>query len=445
MAFFISACMNTHPTSNKKVQRAWVMYDWANSVYSLVITSTIFPVYYNSVTKGVDGSDTVSFFGWEVINTVLYSYSISFSFLVIALLAPLLSGIADASGNKLNFMKFFVYLGSLSCISLFFFTGENLEFGIICSVIASVGFSGSIVFYNSYLPEIAKEEEFDMLSAKGFAFGYIGSVILLIFNLLMIQQPDWFGMPTGSFAPRFSFLVTGIWWIGFAQIPFRALPNNPYKKSISADYLLKGYREINAVFKELRAMPVVNRFLASFFFYSMGVQTVMYLAASFGDKELGMPGDQLILTVLIIQLVAIGGSYFFAFVSRRFGNKTSMVIMILIWMGICVAAYFVNSVYQFYTLAFVVGLVMGGIQSLSRSTYAKLIPTTTTDHASFFSFFDLTEKVAVVLGTATYGAIEQLTGSMRNSALFLVLFFVLGMIFLSRLNLPKREAVATRT
>jgi UMF1 family MFS transporter len=445
MAFFISACMNTHPTSNKKVQRAWVMYDWANSVYSLVITSTIFPVYYNSVTKGVDGSDTVSFFGWEVINTVLYSYSISFSFLVIALLAPLLSGIADASGNKLNFMKFFVYLGSLSCISLFFFTGENLEFGIICSVLASVGFSGSIVFYNSYLPEIAKEEEFDMLSAKGFAFGYIGSVILLIFNLLMIQQPDWFRMPTGSFAPRFSFLVTGIWWIGFAQIPFRALPNNPYKKSISADYLLKGYREINAVFRELRAMPVVNRFLASFFFYSMGVQTVMYLAASFGDKELGMPGDQLILTVLIIQLVAIGGSYFFAFVSRRFGNKTSMVIMILIWMGICVAAYFVNSVYQFYSLAFVVGLVMGGIQSLSRSTYAKLIPTTTTDHASFFSFFDLTEKVAVVLGTATYGAIEQLTGSMRNSALFLVLFFVLGMIFLSRLNLPKREAVATRT
>ena len=445
MAFFISAFMNTQSTSNKKVQRAWVMYDWANSVYSLVITSTIFPVYYNAVTQGVDGSDKVSFFGWEVVNTVLYSYSISFSFLVIALLAPLLSGIADASGNKLNFMKFFVYLGSLSCISLYFFTGENLEFGIICSVLASIGFSGSIVFYNSYLPEIAKEEEFDMLSAKGFAFGYIGSVILLIFNLLMIQQPDWFGMPTGSFAPRFSFLVTGIWWIGFAQIPFRALPNNPYKKSISADYLLKGYREINAVFRELRAMPVVNRFLASFFFYSMGVQTVMYLAASFGDKELGMPGDQLILTVLIIQLVAIGGSYFFAFVSRRFGNKTSMVIMILIWMGICVAAYFVNSVYQFYTLAFVVGLVMGGIQSLSRSTYAKLIPTTTTDHASFFSFFDLTEKVAVVLGTATYGAIEQLTGSMRNSALFLVLFFVLGMIFLSRLNLPKREAVATRT
>jgi UMF1 family MFS transporter len=432
--------MNTTIPSSKKVQNSWVMYDWANSVYSLVITSTIFPVYYNSVTQGVDGSDRVSFFGWEVINTVLYSYSISFSFLVIAILAPLLSGIADASGNKLNFMKFFVYLGSLSCAALFFFTGDNLEFGIFCSVLASIGFSGSIVFYNSYLPEIAKEEEFDLLSAKGFALGYIGSVILLVFNLVTIQHPEWFGMPSGSFAPRFSFLVTGLWWVGFAQIPFRVLPNNPYKKSISSDYLWRGYREVSLVFKEIRSMPVANQFLASFFFYSMGVQTVMYLAASFGDKELGLPGDQLILTVLIIQFVAIGGSYLFAFISRRVGNKLSLVTMVLIWMGICVAAYFVNNVGQFYSLAFVVGLVMGGIQSLSRSTYAKLIPTTTTDHASFFSFFDITEKIAVVLGTFTYGAIEQMTGSMRNSALFLVVFFVIGLLFLSRVALPKRQA-----
>jgi UMF1 family MFS transporter len=431
--------MNISSPSSKKVQSAWAMYDWANSVYSLVITSTIFPVYYNAVTQGLDGSDLVSFFGWEVVNTVLYSYSISFSFLVIALLAPLLSGIADASGNKLNFMKFFVYLGSLSCAALFFFTGENLEFGILCSVLASIGFSGSIVFYNSYLPEIAKEEEFDLLSAKGFALGYIGSVILLVFNLLTIQHPEWFGMPAGSFAPRFSFLLTGLWWVGFAQIPFRVLPNNPYKKSISSDYLLKGYREVALVFRELRSIPVANQFLASFFFYSMGVQTVMYLAASFGDKELGLPGDQLILTVLIIQFVAIGGSYLFAFISRKVGNKASLMTMVLIWMGICIAAYFVNNVNQFYSLAFVVGLVMGGIQSLSRSTYAKLIPASTTDHASFFSFFDMTEKVAIVLGTFTYGAIEQLTGSMRNSALFLVVFFVIGLVFLSRVALPKRQ------
>jgi len=430
-------------SSSKKVQGAWAMYDWANSVYSLVITSTIFPVYYNAVTMRADGSDRVSFFGWEVVNTVLYSYSISFSFLIIALLAPRLSGIADASGNKLKFMKFFVYLGSTSCAGLYFFTGENVEFGIICSILASIGFSGSIVFYNAYLPEIAKVEEFDLLSAKGFALGYPFLYIEYPINLLTIQNPEWFGIPEGSYAPRISFLVTGLWWVGFAQIPFRVLPNNPYKKSLPSKFILKGYQEITQVFHQVKRSPVTNRFLAAFFFYSMGVQTVIYLAASFGDKELGMPGDKLILTVMIIQFVAIGGSYLFAFISRRLGNKTSLISMVFIWIGICVAAYFVVSINQFYALAFVVGMVMGGIQSLSRSTFAKLIPAQTTDHASFFSFFDITERIAVVLGTFSYGIIEHFTGSMRNSALFLGVFFVLGIIFLSRLSLPKQELKST--
>lgn len=413
------------------------MYDWANSVYSLVITSTIFPVYYNSVTKGLDGSDLVSFFGWEVVNTVLYSYSISFSFLIIAILSPLLSGIADASGKKLSFMKFFAYLGSISCIGLFFFDGDNLEFGIICSVLASIGYAGSIVFYNAYLPEIAEEQEYDFLSARGFALGYIGSVILLIFNLLLIQFPDWFGISEGTFAPRFSFLITGIWWAAFSQIPFRILPKNPYKKKIQSEFLLKGYQEIRKVLSQVRDMPVMKRFLASFFFYSMGVQTVMYLAASFGDKELGLPGDQLILTILIIQFVGIGGSYLFAFISKVFGNKSSLLVMILIWIGVCGAAYFVYSVYEFFALAFVVGLVMGGIQSLSRSTFSKLIPIDTTKHASFFSFYDVTEKLAIVIGTFTYGAIEQWTGSMRNSSLSLGLFFFVGLGFLLMVKIPK--------
>jgi UMF1 family MFS transporter len=425
--------------NNKKIQNSWAMYDWANSVYSLVITSTIFPVYFNSVTKSSDGSDLVSFFGFEMINTVLYSYSISFSFLVIALISPLLSGIADASGKKLQFMKFFAYLGSAACVGLFFFDGSNLEWGIICSVMASIGYAGSIVFYNAYLPEISEESEFDMLSAKGFALGYIGSVLLLIINLLMIQFPTWFMIPEGSFAARFSFLITGIWWAGFSQIPFRNLPKNPYKKQIKKEFLLKGYREIRKVFLEVRSNSVMTRFLASFFFYSMGVQTVMYLAASFGDKELGLPGDQLILTILIIQFVAIFGSYTFAYVSKIYGNKASLVIMVLVWVIICGAAYFVYTAYEFFALAFVVGLVMGGIQSLSRSTFSKLIPETTTDHASFFSFYDVSEKMAIVLGTLSYGLIEQMTGSMRNSSLAMGLFFMAGLGFLLLVSIPKKE------
>lgn len=425
--------------NKNKIQGAWAMYDWANSVYSLVITSTIFPVYYNSVTKAIDGSDVVDFFGWKVVNTVLYSYSISFSFLVIALISPLLSGMADASGRKLTFMKIFAYLGSIACVGLFFFDGTNLEFGVLCSVLASIGYAGSIVFYNAYLPEISEEHEYDFLSARGFALGYIGSVLLLVLNLLMIQFPDWFGLPEGSMAARISFLITGLWWAGFAQIPFFYLPKNPYKKRITNQLLLRGYREIRTVFYEVRRKSVLKRFLAAFFFYSMGVQTVMYLAASFGDKELSLPGDQLILTILIIQFVAIIGSFLFAWVSKQYGNKLSLVIMVLIWTIICGAAYYVYSVTEFFMLAVVVGMVMGGIQSLSRSTFSKLIPEETTNHASYFSFFDVTEKLAIVIGTFTYGAIEQWTGSMRNSALFLGIFFLVGLGFLILVRIPRKD------
>ena len=431
--------------NKKKVQNGWAMYDWANSVYSLVITSTIFPVYYNSVTKAADGGDLVNFFGFEMINTVLYSYSISFSFLIIALISPLLSGIADSTGKKLSFMKFFAYLGSISCIGLYFFDGDNLEFGIIASVLASIGYAGSIVFYNAYLPEISEESEYDFLSAKGFALGYIGSVILLVLNLLMIQFPSVFMLPDDGVAARLSFLITGVWWAGFAQLTFRVLPKNPFGKNVTKEILAKGYMEIRKVFLEVRKIGVMNKFLASFFFYSMGVQTVMYLAASFGDKELGLPGDQLILTILIIQFVAIGGSYLFAFISKKFGNKLSLVIMVIIWVFICGAAYYVYDVYEFFALAFVVGLVMGGIQSLSRSTYSKLIPRNTTDHASYFSFYDVTEKLAIVLGTFSYGVIEQLTGSMRNSSLSLGIFFLVGLGFLLLVTIPKKELTIPTT
>lgn len=425
--------------TSKKIQNAWAMYDWANSVYSLVITSTIFPVYFNSVTKGLNPVDKVDFFGFQIINTVLYSYSISFSFLIIAITSPILSGIADASGKKLQFMKFFAYLGSFSCIALFFFDGNNLEWGICFSVLASVGYAGSIVFYNAYLPEITSPDKYDILSAKGFALGYIGSVILLVVNLLMIQFPSWFMLSDGGMAARLSFLITGVWWAGFSQIPFRVLPQNPYGKDIKKEFLLKGYQEIRKVWNEVKQIKVMYRFLASFFFYSMGVQTVMYLAATFGDKELGLPGDQLILTILIIQVVAIGGSFLFAYISERFGNKISLVIMVLIWVGICGGAYFVYTVYEFFALAFVVGLVMGGIQALSRSTFSKLIPRNTTEHASYFSFYDVTEKLAIVLGTFSYGFIEQMTGSMRNSTLSLGIFFLVGLGFLLLVTIPKKE------
>jgi UMF1 family MFS transporter len=412
------------------------MYDWANSVYAIVIKSSIFPVFYNTATQNAFNGDIVDFFGFQFVNTALYSFAISFSFLVVAIISPLLSGIADYSSSKKSYMKFFTYLGAISCIGLFFFTGENVEWAIICSILASIGYTGSIVFYNSFLPIIATPDRHDMISAKGFSLGYIGSILLLIINLICISNPQWFGLDNTALIARFSFLTVGLWWMGFAQITFKSLKESNRSIDYSRSIIINGYREIHKVFKELKSQPILKYYLTSFFFYSMGVQTVMYMAASFGSKELNLPGNKLILTIIIINALAIIGSYAFAYLSKKRTNKFSLMNMLAIWVGVCIYAYFVYTDYQFYILAFVVGLVMGGIQSLSRSTYSKIMPQNTPDKASYFSFYDVTEKLAVVIGTFSYGFIEQWTGSMRNSTIALGLFFAVGIGFLLMVRIP---------
>ena len=427
--------------NNPRVIKAWCLYDWANSVYNLVITSTIFPVYYIAVTSSGD-SDLVDFFGFSLPNTVLYSYSLSFSFLVVAAMQPFLSGIADYSGNKKNFMKFFTWLGALSCICLFFFDGENVEYGITCSVLASIGYGGALVFYNSFLPEIATYDRYDNISAKGFSYGYVGSVLLLIFNLVMIQKPEWFGLTPGNLPAKISFLTVGVWWIVFAQITFYYLPENSTGKKIGMQQLLNGYNEIRKVWFSIAQLPDLKMYLKSFFFYNTGVQTIMYMAAAFGGKELKLSGGKLIITILIIQIVAILGSFIFAKLSEKKGNRFSLSTMVIMWIFICIWAYFLQSEFQFYALAFSVGLIMGGIQALSRATYTKLIPSNTIDHASYFSFYNVTYNISTVIGTFAFGLIELLTGNMRYSALSLAGFFVIGLIFLLKVNIPRSEKEA---
>lgn len=421
--------------NNKKVIRAWCFFDWANSVYSLVIISTIFPIYYNNVTT-TPGSGYIVFFGLRIVNSVLYSYALSLSFLLIALFLPLLTGIADYSGRKKLFMQIFTYLGGMACMALFFFKGTNIEFGIIVVVIASIAFSGSLVFYNSFLPEIASFDRYDKVSAQGFAYGYAGSVLLLVFCLLLIQMPELFGLKSALISTKLSFVLVGIWWIGFAQISFYHLPSNPYKKRHGQNYFLNGYKEISKVWTSLKSLPSLKQFLLAYFFYNMGVQTVMYLATLFAGKELNMEGGELIVTILIIQIVAIAGSLLFAKLSSVKGNKFSLITLVLIWVLICLAAYGVGNKDEFYALASAVGLVMGGIQSLSRATYSKLIPSKTVAHASYFSFYDVTSNVSIFVGTFAYGLIEAITGNMRNSALALAVFFIIGLFLLLSLKIP---------
>ena len=424
--------------NNKKIINAWCMYDWANSVYSLTITTAVFPVYFLAMTENVLTNNKVNFLGWNVTNSVLYSYALSFAFLLSACLSPILTSIADYSGRKKSFMRFFCYLGSISCIYLYFFTKDNVTLSLIAFVLAGIGYSGSIVFYNSFLPEIATDEMADKVSAKGFAFGYVGSVILLVFNLAMIQKPEWFGMAQNTTMPaRISFLSVGIWWFIFAQYSFYYLPSNVFKKSSSGNLIIKGFQELKTVLTEIKVQTFLKKFLISFFFYNMGVQTVMYMATIFGKQELNLPTATLIQVILIIQIIAIVGANLFAKVSGKYGNIKAIIAVIVIWIIVCVTAYFVKSESQFYILAVIVGFVMGGIQSLSRSTYSKLIPQDTENHASYFSFYDVMDKVSTFVGTLMFGVIAELSGGMRNSTLALSAFFIIGMILLW--NIPSKK------
>jgi UMF1 family MFS transporter len=471
-------------TASKKVITGWAMYDWANSVYNLVITTTFFPIYFTAATHHFFKSDTIPFLGHSFANSSLYSYSLAAAYLIIALFYPILTSIADTRGNKKNFMRFFCYMGALGCSLLYFFDGSNLGLGIGCFILASMGYVGSLVFYNAYLPEIAAPEDQDRVSAKGYAYGYIGSVILQIIGFILvltIQKDPFLG-------PRLTFLLVGIWWAGFAQLTFAALPTVRRAEVKKRNVLTAGFAEVRKVYNEVKKMAVLKRYLRGFFFYSMGVQTVMMAATLFGSKLLGLEDTKLIVTVVLIQLVAIVGAVWMSRLSARFGNIRVLMGVIVLWILMCVSAYItagraenlkpfhdkiaelkqqkedlfarkakMSAVdfdiedakvegelsrwqhdlaphqepieYSFYALALGVGLVMGGIQSLSRSTYSKLMPETK-DTASYFSYYDLTEKFAIVIGMFSFGLIDDMTGSMKNAILFLIFFFVIGLIWL---------------
>lgn len=414
-------------TAAPKVVRSWAMYDWANSVYNLVITTTFFPAYYAAVTAVTQEqfAKGVTFLGRTYVNTEIKDYVLAAGFLLIAALSPILSSIADYKGNKKLFMRFFCYLGATSCALLYFFNADNVSFGLLCFMMAGIGFYGSQVFYNSYLPDISSEADRDRISAKGYTYGYIGSVILQLIGFALVMSLD-----DKAHALQITFLLVGIWWIGFAQIPFKHLPISPASERKSKKhFLINGFHELKIVWDQLIHLPVLKRFLAAFFFYSMGVQTVMLVAIDFGIKVLQLPNDRLIITAVIIQLVAIAGAIGMSKLSEAYGNIRILIFTVLLWISVCIGGYFVTTVNEFYLLASLVGLVMGGIQSLSRSTYSKFMPETK-DTTSFFSFYDITEKIAIVVGLFSFGWIEGLTGNMRNSILVLIAFFVMGLIFL---------------
>ena len=431
-------------TASKKVVNGWAMYDWANSVYNLVITSTIFPAYYEAVTG--DGNentliDKIKIGEYEFSNTALYNYILAIAFVIVAIMSPILSSIADYRGNKKQFLRFFCTMGSLSCASLYFFDSDHIMGGLISVIIACVGFWSSLVFYNSYLPEIAAPEDRDRISAKGFMMGYIGSVLLQIICFVFVLKPELFGITVGK-ASQISFLLVGVWWVSFGWLAISRLPaSKGVKGAHSKNLITQGYKELHKVWLELKTQPLLKQFLLSFFFYNMGVQTIMLAATLYGKSELNIPTTNLIIAILIIQLVAIPGAHLMAKLASKWGNFNTIMVAILIWIGGCIIGYYLprNGLIPFYGLSIIVGFVMGGIQSVSRSTYSKLMPETH-DTTSYFSFYDVTEKVAIVIGMFSFGFINEITGSQRNSVLALCIFFIIGFVLLYRTSKLKGHA-----
>lgn len=437
---------------SKKLLNAWAFYDWANSVYTLTIASSIFPIFYSSLFLGDE--KIVHAFGFAFKSTALIAYVTAFTFLVVAFTSPLLSGIADYVGNKKSFMKFFCYMGGLGCIGLYFFSIENIYMGLLFYFMGLMGYWGSLVFYNSYLPDIAFPEQQDKISAKGFSMGYIGSVILLLINLGMVMFPDWFGFDIGEtadekaeasrLAMRYSFIMVGLWWILFSQYSFYVLPkgvSNGHK--VTKDVIFNGFKELKLVWQELKGNLRLKRYLLAFFVFSMAVQTIMLVATYFGEEEIAWADDTertfgLIISILIIQVLAIAGAILTSRASAKFGNIKTLIVVNFIWMCLCFYGYFMETPLQFYITAGCVGLVMGGIQALARSTYSKFLPETD-DTTSYFSFFDVAEKIGIVIGMVIYATIDQITGSMRNAILFLFVFFFMGIILLFRV--PRQESL----
>ena len=435
---------------SKKLLNAWAFYDWANSVYTLTIASSIFPIYYSALfsSKG----QLVSAFGFEMKQTVLISIITAFTFLMVAILSPILSGIADYVGNKKSFMKFFCYVGGVGCIGLYWFSLENIHISLLFYFMGLIGYWGSLVFYNSYLPDIAYEDQQDRISAKGFSLGYIGSVLLLLFNLAMVMKPEWFGFDIGTTeqelglskikAMKVSFITVGLWWVLFSQYTFYVLPkgiSNGHK--VTSRVFLNGFRELRSVWWQLKQNVRLKRYLGAFFVFSMAVQTIMLMAVYFGEKEIAWTTDSekttgLIISILVIQLVAVIGAIVTSRASDKYGNIKTLIVVNMIWLCLCFYAYFMITPMQFYIAAGLVGLVMGGIQALARSTYSKFLPETE-DTTSYFSFYDVAEKIGIVIGIAIFALVDQIS-TMRYAILFLFVFFLVGIILLFRV--PKEKA-----
>jgi UMF1 family MFS transporter len=419
--------------TRRKIIVSWCLYDWANSAFATTIMAAVLPVFYSSVAAAELSKTTASSY-WGYTNTI--------AMLIVAFTAPVLGALADHSGMKKKFLAAFAALGILSTAGL---VGVGRGDWLLASslyILGMVGFSGGNNFYDSLLPHVAGDQEIDRISSWGYATGYLGGGILLVFNLAMILKPQFFGLPNAEWGTRYSFLTVSIWWALFT-IPLLKNVSEPPVVPIageSANPLRASLQRLSLTFRNLRRHREAFKFLMAFWLYNDGIGTIISMAVIFG-AEIHIAQEHLIGSILAVQVVGVPCSILFGRIAGKIGAKNAIFAGLIIYTGISIGGYFLQTALHFWILAIFVGFVQGGTQALSRSLFGTLIPKSRS--AEFYSFYDVSSKFAGIIGPAVFGIVGQLTGSSRLSILSLVVFFVVGGLLLITVDVKKgRQMVA---
>jgi UMF1 family MFS transporter len=434
------------PVDRLRQQKAWNWYDWANSAYFTTVLSVLFGPYMITVASRAAGCDpdadtcnrTVDLLGLHLAAGSLPSYLTSFATISSAFILPVVGAFVDRSARKKLHMAGFAWAGAAFASLLFFMTGDNWQIGAVAVVCSSILAGCSLVSYYAILVDISTEDERDRASSRGWAFGYLGGGVLLLLNLVIVLEPDLLGLGKGM-AVRVSLLSAAVWWAGFTVIPFLRLRNHAPVGALRepGGLLRRSFGQLFTTLREMRAFPMTLTFLLAYLFFNDGIQTVIYAASTYGEKQLGFSTSVLIATILLIQFVAFGGALFFGRLAQRHGAYRCILGGTFAWMVIVVCALLLprGNVTLFLLVAVAIGIVMGGTQALSRSFFSLLIPRGR--EGEYFSLYNAAERGTSWFGTLLFGLVFQLSGSYRPAIFALILFFVLGAFFLLRLD-PER-------
>ncbi len=425
-------------TPKKKAWFGWCMYDWANSAFATVILASVLPVYFASLVPPEGARLSLLGFSRTLPASALWGYAVSCSMLLVALSAPYLGALADRHGRRRHLLIFFT-LGGATATALLSLAGPGQYLlAALLLILANIGFAAGNIFYNAFLPALARGTELDRLSARGFALGYIGGGVMLLLAFVIIQGYDTFGFADRGAASRAGFLLTGLWWGLFSLPAFRYVREEAFVRS--PEPLPKGFRGYLKTFGHIRRYPDLLRFLVAFLFYNDGIQTIILVSAIFGREELGLSEVSILGCFLMIQFVAMPGALLFGRLAEKIGAQRSVLISLALFISVTVFAYFMTRGWEFWLLGFIVALILGGSQAISRSLFASMVPQPKS--AEFFGFYAISGKFASIFGPLVFALIADLTGSTRLSILALTAFFAIGIVLLLSVDVKRGQDTA---